>query len=70
MSKLSNCQIRATLKGMEAAAERDRGAHRDDACSRHRRARIDAYRAELAQREAEAADPGTSLQTVHHGESV
>lgn len=66
MSKLTTHQIRALVEGMETAAARDNRRGRKGAAVRRRLARIDAYRAELAQREAAGADPEThELQQDH-----
>lgn len=68
VSKLTNCQIRALLPGMEGTAEKyEREGKRSQA--RRVRRRLEAYRAELAGREAAGAEPGTEIQTVRHGEA-
>lgn len=72
MSKLTNAQLRDTIEGMQCSLERDeRRGRGNTASARHRQQQIEAYRSELAAREAAGADPRThELQSVSHGESA
>ncbi|MCL5743768.1 MAG: hypothetical protein M1541_07550 [Acidobacteria bacterium] len=61
MSKLTNCQIKAQIQGLEAsiAGAVQRG---DAAGARRREKKLAGYRAEVAEREARALNLGTEIQ--------
>lgn len=67
MSKLTNCQINATLSGMESTM-RGKAAKGDATSVRRLLKKIDAYRAELAARLAVGENPGSEIQTFRTGE--
>ncbi len=68
MSLLTNCQIRATIRGMETTVQRQAAAG-NKAGTRRTLAKMLGYRAELMAREAAGENPGAEMQTVRHGES-
>jgi hypothetical protein len=68
LSKLTNMQIRSQIRNLEAAL--CYVAARGDASGvRRRQKKLAAYKAELAEREAQGLNPGAEIQTVRFGEN-
>ena len=66
MSKLTNCQIKAQISGLETTMRR-KAAQRDATGARRSLKKIDGYRAELAARLAAGEDPGAEIQAFRNG---
>jgi hypothetical protein len=67
MSKLTNCQIWARIRGMEGTVAMSEA--RTGRPAVRTRKKLVEYRAELAWRLAVGESPGTEIQAVRHGES-
>lgn len=63
MSKLTNMQIRSQIRNLEATLARG-----DASGVKLRQKKLAAYKAELAEREAQGLNPGAEIQTVRFGE--
>jgi hypothetical protein len=66
MSKLTNCQIRARIYGLQASLSAA-AARGDVNRARSLSRRIEDYTAELAERQASGLNPGTEIQAVRFG---
>ncbi len=64
MSKLTNCQITARIRGMEAGIQSAKARGDVEAVWRKLKL-IDAYQLELKQREENGLNPGAEIQQSH-----